>query len=182
MNLLKLFLRAIWEWIKKEISAEDRQFQKRWETDYLKTSMCVSSAIRPLNLTMCHLTQRCGLSRFYEAEKKSPCERQSVMRPGFYVSQFTAHETTQMQYTSWLCMMLWKPCMWKWLAGKPNATWKLYSVSVLSARRKCAHTVYNVHNRSLSCTAEANGNVFSFGEILTRWWRYGERLRDHQSQ
>lgn len=26
----------------------------------------------------------------------------SVMRPGFYVSQCTAHETTQMQYTSWL--------------------------------------------------------------------------------
>lgn len=75
VNLLKLWLWAIWEWIKKEISAEDRQFRKRWETEYLKTSPRVSFAIRDLNLMVCHGTRRRGLSRFYETEKKSPRER-----------------------------------------------------------------------------------------------------------
>lgn len=172
VNLLKLFLRAISEWIKREISAEDRQFQKRWETEYLKTSMCVSSTIRPLNLMMRHFTQRCGLSRFYETEKKSPRERQSVMWPGFYVSQFTALETTQMRYTSWLCMMLWKPCMWKPFAGKPNATWKLYSASILSACSECAH-----HHNSLP--SRMRNSIFTFFthsfaadvESLSDYWR-----------
>ena len=92
-----------------------------------------------MNLTTCHLTQRrAGLSTFYGTEEKSPCERKSVMRPGFYVSQFTANESTQMQYTSWLCMMPWKPCMWKtgcWEAKRDVET--LLSFHFVSLQQMC---------------------------------------------
>lgn len=62
----------------------------------------------------------------------------SVMRPGFYVSQFAACETTQMQYTSWLCMMRWKPCMWKQFAWNAKCDMKtLLSFHFVSLQPKC---------------------------------------------
>lgn len=83
-------------------------------------------------------------------------------RRGFYVPQSTAHECTQMQYTSWLCMMPWKPCMWKQLAGKPNATWKLYLAPNLSACSKCAR-----HDNSPLKVEELNFLIF-YTFICTR--------------
>lgn len=112
---------------------------KRWEPEYLKTSQCLSSAIGPSWIwRRAIFTRRRGLSTFYGTEKKSPCERKSVMRPGFYVSQFTAHESTQMQYTSWLCMMPWKLCMWKtdcWGAKRDVKT--LLSFHFVSLQQMC---------------------------------------------
>lgn len=105
MNLLKLLLWAISEWIKKKISAEDRQFQQRLVTEYLKTSPWIWFAIRLSNLMMCRWADSLKLERNCHARGKS------IIWPGFYVSQLTAHQTTQMQSTL-LWMMQRKPCKW----------------------------------------------------------------------
>lgn len=71
-SLENLLLRAISEWMKRKSPLETQKSQKkRWETQYLNISQCVSFAIRLVWIWWCAIfTRLWRLSRFCEASKK----------------------------------------------------------------------------------------------------------------